>query len=436
MMDRKKILIYYPLLNKSKEERDYHWFPFSVLPLAQSLSSCGYELVIIDRRVENDSFRKLREYLAEILFVGISTMSGYQIEDGLKIAKNVRKISLDIPIIWGGWHPTILPEETADNPFVDIAVAGRGEETIIEIADAIERGKGFEHIKGIAYKSGKAVTFTGHEMPSKLKDDAQQYDKFISIEPYINPKNMALGYFSAHGCVFNCAFCSRHFMTNKYSPYPVEKVMDDIQYFVRNYGFKHIHFQDDEFFIDVRRVLKIAEELIASRIKVTWWANMRANFIYKLSEKEIELLIKSGLNSVFIGVESASPELLNTMNKETNPDDIIKTNEVLKKYDIRLNLSYMFGVPGDDIEKLRLTINQIRLLKETNERITAQTCFYQPYPGTALYQKALDWGFPKLGGLEVWGSLKPQSEPYKIPWLSDAEMSAYEKEFYSFFNGK
>jgi anaerobic magnesium-protoporphyrin IX monomethyl ester cyclase len=436
MSDRKKILLYYPLLNESKEERDYHWFPYSVLPLAQSLSRYGYEPIIIDHRVENNISRHLGERSKEILFVGISTMSGYQIKDGLIIAENVRKISPDIPIIWGGWHPTILPEETAESPLVDIAVAGRGEDTIIEIAESLALGKGFEQIKGIAYKKGRMAVFTGYKEPTKMKDDAQQYDKFIPIESYINPKTMALGYFSAHGCAFNCAFCSRHFMTNRYTPYPLETVMANLQYFIRKYHFKHVHFQDDEFFIDVRRVYQLAEELIASRIKVTWWANMRSNFIYKLSEKEIKLLVESGLTSVFIGVESASQELLDTMNKGTSSDDIVRTVEVLSKYDICPNLSYMFGVPGDDVDKLRLTINQIKLLKQMNEKITAQTCFYQPYPGTALYQVALDWGFPQLRGLEAWGNLRPQSEPYKIPWLSQAEMSVYEKEFYSFFNGK
>ena len=444
-MERKKILLYYPLLNKSKQERDYHWFPYSVLPLAQSLSESGYEPVIIDRRVNHNSSENLRDYLEDIVFVGISAMSGYQIQDGLEIAKNIRNINPDIPIVWGGWHPTILPEETADHPLVDIAVAGRGEGTIVEIADAIRHGKGIDHITGLAYISGETVTFTGYKKPSKLRDDAQQYSKFIPIESYINPKTMALGYFSGHGCAFRCAFCSRHFMTNRYSPNPVGKVIDDIQYFVNKYGFRHIHFQDDNFFLDIKRVLQIAQELVSSGIDVTWWANVRADVMHRLSKEEIALLIKSGLNCLFIGAESASQELLDTINKGINPEDIIKTNEVLKDYDVALSISYMFGLPEDDIEKLRLTINQVKLLQRTNrrllrpswdlstERIQVQTCFYQPYPGTELYQTALDWGYPKLKGLEEWGRVKPQSEVARIPWLTDAEMALYEKEFNSFF---
>ena len=433
MIERKKILLCYPLLNKSKEERDYHWFPYSVLPLAQSLLGSGYEPIVIDHRIDHNLFAKLRKHLNDALFVGISAMSGYQILDGLEMARNVREIDPDIPIIWGGWHPTILPEETAEHPLVDVAVAGRGEETIVEIANAIRHGKGIDYITGVAYKSGETIKFTGYKKPSKLRDDAQQYSKFIPIESYINPKTMALGYFSGHGCAFKCAFCSRHFMTNKYTPNPVEKVIDDIQYFVNKYGFRFIHFQDDNFFLDIKRVLQIAQEIVSSEINVTWWANVRADVIHKLSKEEIELLIKSGMKSLFIGAESASQESLDIINKGIEPDDIIKTNEVMKDYDVILALSYMFGLPGDDIGKLRLNINQIKLLKRTNKKVKVQTCFYQPYPGTELYQAALDWGYPKLQGLEEWGKIKPQSEIVRIPWLSDSEMALYEKEFNSFF---
>ena len=160
------------------------------------------------------------------------------------------------------------------------------------------------------------------------------------------------------------------------------------------------------------------------------------------------MLVDSGLNCLFIGVESASQEILNTVNKGTKPEDILKTNEAMLDHDIVLALSYMFGLPGDSIEILRRNIRQIELLQTSNrylsksswdsynERIKVQTCFYQPYPGTELYQIALDWGYPKLVGLEEWGRLKPQTSLIRIPWLSNIEMMQYEKEFSEFFTSQ
>lgn len=432
-MSKGKIILCYPPLNESPSERGYHWFPFSVLPLAQLLSDNDYQPIVIDFRVESDPQKKLLMHLKGAILVGISSMSGYQINGGLKIAELVRKNNSDLKIIWGGWHSTILPEETAEDSLVDIAVTGRGAKTIVEIAEVIRSEKEFQKIKGIAYKKDKKIIFTGYKTPTKLIDDAQEYQKYIKIKSYINPNTMWLGYFSGHGCSQRCAFCSRHFMTNKYSANPVAKVIDDIKYFVKNYGFKHVHFQDDNFFLDINRALEIASELISSKLKITWWTNCRADVIPKLDNSELNLLSKSGLNSIFVGAESASQELLNMMKKDIKSNDILETNIILKDYDIFLNLSYMFGVPGDNLNKLNMTINQIAKLKIENKKINIQTCFYQPFPETSLYETALKWGYPRLKRLKDWGLIKPQTYLSKIPWLSYKEMKQYEKKFYDFF---
>jgi len=428
-MDKKKIILCYPPLSRYRKERPYHWFPFSVLPLAQKLSEEGYQPIVIDYRVEPNPRQKLNRHLKDALLVGISSMSGYQIGAGLRIAEMVRESNPDIPIIWGGVHPTILPEETAIHPLVDVAVVGMGSQTISDIVNALRVKKNIESIKGIAYKNGKTVTFTGHKEPSELIDDAQQYEKFVPVERYINPNTMWLGYFSGHGCAYRCGFCSRQFMRNKYATNPVEKVIDDIKYFVKNYGFKHIHFQDDNFFLDVKRVFQIAQGLISAKLKLTWWANVRADIIPKLSKDELELLIKSGMNSVFVGAESASQESLDLMKKDIRSDDVLKTNEILASHDILLDVSYIFGLPGDSLDKLRMTTKQIRTLKKVNKKISVQTCFYQPYPGTSLYDIALKWGYPRVEGLEQWGQLQQQIYLSKIPWLSNEEMKLYREEF-------
>jgi anaerobic magnesium-protoporphyrin IX monomethyl ester cyclase len=421
-------------LNRTKAERSYHWFPFSVLPLAQSLSDNGYEPVIIDGRVMNSPADELKKHINDALFAGISAMSGYQVSDGLAMAGVVRDANPDIPIVWGGWHATILPEESASHPLVDIAVVGRGEGSVVEIADAISSGKDLSGIAGLAFEKDGSIRFTGYRKPSELRDDARRYEDYISIESYINPATMALGYFTGHGCVFKCGFCSRHFVTNRYSPYPVEKVIDDLKYFTDKYGFKRVHFHDDNLFLNRERVLEIANGMVSSGIDLSWWANVRADVLPRFSRDELKLLVRSGMHTLFIGTESASQELLDIMTKGIRHDDIFETNEVMKEYDVILQLSYMFGVPGDDIDKMRMTVEQVKKLKQDNQNIKVQTCFYQPYPGTSLYEKALEWGCPRLEGMEEWGRLEPQGVLGKIPWLSEKEMALYEKEFNSFFN--
>ena len=138
---------------------------------------------------------------------------------------------------------------------------------------------------------------------------------------------------------------------------------------------------------------------------------------------------------MFIGAESGSQELLDTVNKGIKCDDIVKASKVLNDYEITVDVSYIFGLPGDNIEKLKLTINQISEVKKINNKVRIQTCFYQLYPGTPLYERALECGYPKIIGLDGWGMVKPQADLSRIPWLSENEMGQYEEIFNNFFKG-
>jgi radical SAM superfamily enzyme YgiQ (UPF0313 family) len=423
----KTVILIYPKLSRDDDEGHYHWFPYSLLPLAQALAKAGFKPIVIDNRVDSQAYAKLEAHLPDALYCGISAMSGFQIIDGLKAARFVREKRPNLPLVWGGWHATILPEETLEHPLVDVVVAGRGEERAVRLADALACGSDFGSLAGVGTKTDGVVRFNGYHQPAELADDAQEYDKYIDISLYVNPARMALGYFSGHGCAFRCGFCSRHFMTNRITAHPVDNVIGDIRYYYEKYGFRHIHFHDDTMFINIDRVLDIAQRLISENLKVTWWANVRANTLYGLAEKQINLLIRSGMNAVFIGVESASPVMLKQINKGISADDIIKTNDTMKKYDVTLAVSYILGLPGDSVEHLELTVRQIERLKRDNPRVSAQTCFYQPFPGTPLYPKSLAAGYPLVKGFENWGGMAPQTVLRDIPWLSPEEMAAYRK---------
>ncbi|MFC1982942.1 radical SAM protein, partial [Chloroflexota bacterium] len=131
------------------------------------------------------------------------------------------------------------------------------------------------------------------------------------------------------------------------------------------------------------------------------WANARANIFSKMSESEIDMLLKAGLKSIYVGIESGSQDILRLINKEIEIDDIYKTLQCLSKYDINIELSYMLGLPGDNTDKLKTTISQIYELLEINNRLSfIDFCFFQPYPGTSLYNESLKWGYPQLRGIE------------------------------------
>lgn len=421
------ILLYYPLL--SKDNNGYHWFPFSLLPLARSLDRAGYEVRIIDRRINNTFFSLSKSDADRVLFAGISAMSGYQILDGLNLASELKRIIPDIPIVWGGWHPTILPQETIEHDLVNYVITGRGERRIVEFADKLSSKADIFNIKGLAYKKNGQTFFTGYNENEPMEDDAQCYEKYINIKHYINEQTKALGYFSGHGCVYNCGFCSRHFMTNRFTPYAVEKVIDDLILLKNKYGYRRVHFQDDNFFNNKKRALLIAKLMIENKINMTWAANIRANVIQTMTKNDVETLVQSGMSLLSVGVESADKDLLTVVNKKTNPQDIEITNKIISQFGVVLKMSYILGLPGDNVQKLKKTIEQIKRIKLLNPNAYAFACFYQPYPGTPLYEESIKCGYNRLSGLEQWSRVVPQSELGVIPWLSKKEMYEY-KEVY------
>tara|TARA_Y100000031_G_scaffold148446_1_gene184790 strand:- start:226 stop:963 length:738 start_codon:yes stop_codon:yes gene_type:complete len=223
-------------------------------------------------------------------------------------------------------------------------------------------------------------------------------------------------------------------MTHTYYHLELNKVLQDIKYFVYNQGFRTVYFQDDTFFINKNRVMQLCRALIRNKLNIQWKANARANSLIDYSSEELGLLVDSGLFSLFIGAESGDQKLLNMMNKQIQVNDVVKSAEIIRQYDIQLQLSYIVGLPGDKPAYLRKTNDQIKHILDINQNVCFQICFYQPFPGTTLYQKALSIGYPRIKGLENWAEMKPQykiterlCELHRFPWLSENEMGKYEK---------
>ena len=134
--------------------------PLPVIALGTHLEKNGYETLIIDQRVENNWKELLESTLANknVICVGISSMTGSQITGGIEASKVVKSVSPEIPVVWGGVHPSLMPEQTAASEFVDIVVIGEGEDTILELAQKFEKKEPIESVKGISYKDkGKVV---------------------------------------------------------------------------------------------------------------------------------------------------------------------------------------------------------------------------------------------------------------------------------------
>ena len=121
-MRKFKILLYNP-------NAVFYTMPLGLLAVGSNLDSERFEVIIIDGRLEPDTVRALQAYLPDALCLGISVLTGRPIHDALQVSRAMKAARPDLPIIWGGWHPSLFPKECLEEPAIDVTVQAQGEAT-------------------------------------------------------------------------------------------------------------------------------------------------------------------------------------------------------------------------------------------------------------------------------------------------------------------
>lgn len=422
MNSKKMVVLFHPRTFHEQNYRYYH-VPYSLLSISSLVNRDKYEIVIWDNNlIQKDDFKPLLSSLGENLFcVGISSMIGYQIADGLSFAKQVRNYDKDIPIIWGGPLPTVLPEITINNPLVDIIVKGQGQITFPELLNGIEKNT-LNEVNGIEFKENGITKKTNDRLFigfNNFPEFSSVYD-LVDLSSYIRAdehiSDRTISFHSSQGCPFNCGFCSEVALWNhRWGGFSADKVVKDIRYLVKNFNINGIKFYDAEFFIDKKRTLDIATLLIEQDLKIKWGAAVHPLNLDRLNNKEFELLKHSGASRLLIGAESGVEDELILVNKKTNKNMLKILAERCAKFDISASFTFVTGYPGMPSRNIQDTINFAAELAHISPIHETKVHFYAPYPGTPLYEAAKTAGFKPPLTLEEWAFY----DYYEIvtPWV-------------------
>lgn len=377
--------------------------PLPLLYLSSALEDIGYSPRILDLRLQK--YKGVP--LDDVLCVGISTMTGPMIKYGLEFAKYVRSVNPELPIIWGGIHPTLLAEQTVKNEYVDIVVRGEGEKTIQELVQALEERRPLDTVDGITYK---------HKAEIKNNPDRRFLDmNSLKTElPYglLDLKKYELSYFPIHtsrGCPYRCGFCyNLAFNKRHWRAKTAAAVLDEIEYVIKKFGAHYMSFMwEDEFFINKNRGQDICEGLLRRNLKIKWGAFCRFNHFYKFDREFIQLLEKSGCDSLSFGAESGSQRMLDeVIKKDITIEQIIKTTEKLANTKIRQIVSFMSGLPEETEQDMNKTYQLIGRLCQINPNIYLNGIFlYTPYPGTPLFDLVrTKYNYRVPASLEAWAN--------------------------------
>jgi anaerobic magnesium-protoporphyrin IX monomethyl ester cyclase len=398
----KEILLVYPGKYRAADPQ----IPLPLLYIAGPLIRAGYKTSISDMRIDN--FKHLK--IGEPLFVGISSMSGPQIEFGLKFAKKVRNVNPSIPIVWGGVHPTLLPEQTVASPFVDIVVRGEGELTAVQLANQLMSEQPIQNVKGITYKKqGKIITnpqaapINLDSLPIELPYDLLKLDEYPAL------KAGRLHIQTSRGCPGRCGFCYNLFFSQRqWRGKSAKRVFEEIKFLLEKFpNVKTLDIIDDNFFVNRKRVEDICEGLLILNDKIQWRANCRFDYVATYQEDFLRLLDKTGCVELDFGGESGSEKLQSFVTKDVTFSQMFTALKKLKMSAPHIEpfVSWLSGLPNETSQDLHKTFNLMDKMRQINSKTQHYGIFiYTPFPSPLL--ESLPPEFKQPQTLEEWGRIE------------------------------
>lgn len=407
--------------------------PHALLTIAAPLLKAGYQVKILDQRVDKiDEYILRNELSGEPICVGITTMVGSQLSFALGLAEMARAVTKGkVPIVWGGCLPSVIPAQTIENEYVDCVVVGEGDLTLLDLVRAWEKKKSPEDISGIVYKEEGRIVKTN---PRPLVDvetllpvpwELVNVESYMHRDMYISVRRRVLDIGqTSRGCPFNCTFCSSaSIRQRKWRPMSVKKSLNIIVETVKRFNLDGFWLRDDEFYIDRKRANEIFLGIIKANIDVRFYTSgTRCDVFMGAPEEEIRIMKEAGAHTLKFGAESGSQRILDLMHKGIKVEHIIQSNLRAKKHGIFPVFSLMIGYPTETFEEINQTIDLLYRLKKDNPKAQLET--FAPYtavPGTQGARLAQEHGlkFPKkLEEWTKWNYDEYDLENIKRPWLS------------------
>jgi radical SAM superfamily enzyme YgiQ (UPF0313 family) len=344
----------------------------------------GYRVTLVDADALKLKPEEIAPIVADADVVGLTAMTP-MINSALTITRHLKKVHPELPVVLGGTHATLLPEETMRvAPEIDVLVKGEGEETIVDLLRAMETNQSFTDIPGISFrKDGKVVNnpprLTNVDLDSLpfLAYHMLPQRKYTPHPPHGRAFPFA-AIITSRGCPYKCSYCSKPIFGYKFRGQSPERVVEEIAYYKERFGVQEIAFYDDVFTLNKKRSLEIADGLIKKRLKIHWTCESRVNLV----DKELLTHIKhAGCYAIAYGIESGSQDILNILDKDLTLEQIEKAVRFSREVGLQTIGYFMLGAPGETPETIRQTIQFAKKLKLDFVQFSIAT----PFPGTKLY---------------------------------------------------
>jgi radical SAM superfamily enzyme YgiQ (UPF0313 family) len=422
-----KVILINPLENQAYKWMSMKVPPMGIMYIAAYLEKFGVPVEILDANILDYSAERVASEVGRsgASLVGVTATTA-TVNSALNVVREVRLTSPDAVTMVGGPHVTYTAADTlADCAGLDLVVAGEGEETALELAKALDgfswgdgermpgsrRARDFQSrvsgVRGIVYRDANDP---GSPIAMPLRPPIMDLDSIpfparhmVPFDRYVAwGKTGSIGLvMTSRGCPFACKYCVSSRMAGvKFRGRSAKNIVDEVEFIKENYGLDYIEFIDDIFTMSHRRVREVTSELTSRGMGIKWAASSRVNTINK---ELIDTMKKSGLTTLYFGVESGSQRVLDLMNKRITIEQARAAFRAARECNVDTIGSFILGYPGETLDEMKSTI---RLSLELDPDL-AQYTILTPYPGTPIYDELKAAGLLKQVGWESYTFTEP-----------------------------
>ncbi|MFZ7126069.1 MAG: B12-binding domain-containing radical SAM protein [Desulfobacterales bacterium] len=375
-------------------ESAFHMPNLGIASLAANIDD-GHDVYLIDLIRKR---RNVRRYLTRTLtriqpdLVGLSSMT-WQFETCLKLVRLIKGLLPKVRIAVGGYHATLMFEEIADSESaagIDFLVRGEGEEAFRRLVNAIEGKDRLEEIASLSFRSQDGFV---HNERGELLDLSR-----LRL-PIRDRRRLTWGYHimnrsvevmeTSRGCTRNCNFCSiRHMYGRSFRPFPIDRVLADIDDIYHRRGCRRIFVADDNLVLAPKRVIELCQAIIDRGYRGLRFVVQADCVTIARNEDMVRIMSAAGFNTIFLGIENVSKKNLHAAGKGDIVDASRQAIEICHRHGIMIVGGMIFGFPDDGEEEI---IENYRFLRDSGAD-TAYCQILTPYPKTGIRQILMDEG--------------------------------------------
>lgn len=394
-------------------ERTSDFPPLGLLSVGTVLKQVGYDVSILDAPLDGLDIPAIVRIAGDSRpdLIGITTF----IVNERQILGLVRalKKELSCPIMLGGPHASSYPQKLMEKePAIDVIVVKEGEKTALEFVRALDEGTDWAEVQGLVFRTGDGDIVTTTPRPIEKNMDVfpipdrnlVRLDAYQPI-PSMYKRIPTTSIITSRGCPFRCTYCfEAGVLSQRYRRRSVEKVLEEINYLVREYGIREIAFWDDEFVLNPKWVHPFCDALITKGVDITWSCFGRVGSV---TAEMLRHMKEAGCWSISYGIESGNQETLDFIKKGCTLEQVRDAVRWTHEAGIETRCSFMLALPGETPEMGQKTIDFAIEL----DLDYAQFFATNPLPGTPLYEDSHSLG-TRTPNVTDYGFSRPFRAPF------------------------